>query len=91
MESSQCIDILKPLDFVAVGGGAIQRKVGELLAANGVRLLNHYGATEIGPLPPSLFRPKIMTGTISGFAPTSACASSTLNLTRAQQKPRVAN
>ncbi|KAJ5170455.1 acylglycerophosphoethanolamine acyltransferase [Penicillium coprophilum] len=58
IESSQSIEILKPLDFVAVGGGAIKRNVGELLAANGVRLLNHYGATEIGPIAP-IFIPSV--------------------------------
>ncbi|KAJ6069443.1 hypothetical protein N7499_011330, partial [Penicillium canescens] len=40
------------LDFVAVGGGAIKPAIGELLVSNGVTLLNHYGATEIGAIAP---------------------------------------
>jgi nucleoside-diphosphate-sugar epimerase len=40
------------LDFVAVGGGPIKPAIGELLFSNGVRLLNHYGATEIGAIAP---------------------------------------
>lgn len=43
---------LKGLDFVAVGGGAIKPAIGELLVSNGVKLLNHYGATEIGAIAP---------------------------------------
>lgn len=40
------------LDFVAVGGGAIKSSIGEQLVSNGVKLLNHYGATEIGAIAP---------------------------------------
>ncbi|KAJ5296297.1 uncharacterized protein N7443_007190 [Penicillium atrosanguineum] len=40
------------LDFVAVGGGAIKPALGELLVSSGVKLLNHYGATEIGAIAP---------------------------------------
>ncbi|KAF2199797.1 acetyl-CoA synthetase-like protein, partial [Delitschia confertaspora ATCC 74209] len=43
---------LAPLDFVAIGGGAIKLSVGEALYNNGVKLLNHYGATEIGAIAP---------------------------------------
>ncbi|KAA8650692.1 uncharacterized protein ATNIH1004_003380 [Aspergillus tanneri] len=39
---------LRPLDFVAVGGGAIKPVIGEKLHSQGIPLLNHYGATEIG-------------------------------------------
>ncbi|KAL2869078.1 uncharacterized protein BJX67DRAFT_387180 [Aspergillus lucknowensis] len=47
---SSAIDILKTLDFVAVGGGAIKPEIGEQLHSHGVSLLNHYGATEIGAI-----------------------------------------
>lgn len=48
---------LSLLDFVAVGGGGIKTSVGEDLRGKGVRLLNHYGATEIGALAP-IFQPE---------------------------------
>lgn len=41
---------LATLRFVAVGGGPIKPQVGEVLASNNVKLLNHYGATEIGAI-----------------------------------------
>jgi len=44
------------LDLVAVGGGAIKPSVGKKLHASGVKLVNHYGATEIGALAP-IFKP----------------------------------
>lgn len=47
---------LARLDFVAVGGGGIKDSVGLMLHANGVQLLNHFGATELGALAP-IFRP----------------------------------
>ena len=47
---------LARLDFVVVGGGAIKASVGTALRANGVALLNHFGATELGALAP-IFRP----------------------------------
>ncbi|KAL3444530.1 hypothetical protein BJX65DRAFT_319885 [Aspergillus insuetus] len=46
------IQTLKGLDFVAFGGGILKPSVGTHLAASGVRLLNHYGTTETGPLAP---------------------------------------
>jgi nucleoside-diphosphate-sugar epimerase len=52
----QGTNALLPLNFVAFGGGPLKRSVGERLAEAGVRLLNHYGATEIGPLAP-IFSP----------------------------------
>lgn len=48
---------LASLDFVAFGGGSLKLAVGEKFASAGVRLLNHYGATESGPLAP-IFVPK---------------------------------
>ncbi|KAF2205455.1 acetyl-CoA synthetase-like protein [Delitschia confertaspora ATCC 74209] len=50
------IDLLSTLQFVAFGGGQLKPAVGEKLSAAGVRLVNHYGTTESGPLAP-LFVP----------------------------------
>ena len=47
---------LARLEFVVVGGGGIKASVGTALHANGVTLLNHFGATELGALAP-IFRP----------------------------------
>ncbi|KAA6412420.1 MAG: NRPS-like enzyme [Lasallia pustulata] len=43
---------LKPLQFVTFGGGLLKASVGDKLETLGVRLLNHYGTTETGPLAP---------------------------------------
>ncbi|KAL8827908.1 MAG: hypothetical protein Q9191_002897, partial [Dirinaria sp. TL-2023a] len=51
------IKALRPLDFVACGGGPMKSAVAEELSSNGVCLLNHCGATEIGALAP-VFNPK---------------------------------
>ncbi|KAL8886462.1 MAG: hypothetical protein Q9215_005836 [Flavoplaca cf. flavocitrina] len=48
---------LAPLDFVVVGGGPIKPAVAKNLHENGVSLLNHFGATELGALAP-IFRPE---------------------------------
>ncbi|KAI1432578.1 hypothetical protein GGR50DRAFT_673698 [Xylaria sp. CBS 124048] len=45
-------EVLRPLQFVACGGGPLKLVVGEKLAKAGVRLLSHFGATEIGPMAP---------------------------------------
>ena len=50
------IRALRPLDFVACGGGPMKTSVAEALSAGGVLLLNHCGATEIGALAP-IFNP----------------------------------
>jgi thioester reductase-like protein len=50
------IRALRALRFVAFGGGPLKSSVGEKLAASGVVLLNHYGATETGALAP-IFAP----------------------------------
>lgn len=47
---SQGAAALRPLQFVACGGGPLKVAVGEALAAEGVALLNHFGSTETGPL-----------------------------------------
>ncbi|KAL3431733.1 hypothetical protein BDV09DRAFT_206456 [Aspergillus tetrazonus] len=46
------IQALAGLDYVTFGGGILKPSVGEELAAHGVKLLNHYGTTESGPLAP---------------------------------------
>ncbi|KAL4973660.1 hypothetical protein BDW66DRAFT_153612 [Aspergillus desertorum] len=51
------IRALAGLDYVTFGGGILKPSVGERLAAGGVRLLNHYGTTESGPLAP-IFVPR---------------------------------
>ncbi|KAL5051268.1 hypothetical protein BDW71DRAFT_51303 [Aspergillus fruticulosus] len=51
------IQALAGLDFVTFGGGILKPSVGERMAVNGVRLLNHYGTTESGPLAP-IFVPR---------------------------------
>lgn len=48
---------LKKLDFVAVGGGALKLGTGRHFQSQGVKILNHFGATEIGALAP-IFRPE---------------------------------
>ncbi|KAG2419144.1 hypothetical protein HFD88_002249 [Aspergillus terreus] len=50
--NSILMQALEGLDFVAVGGGPIKPAIGELLVSNGITLLNHYGATEIGAIAP---------------------------------------
>ncbi|EFW13279.1 putative NRPS-like protein biosynthetic cluster [Coccidioides posadasii str. Silveira] len=44
--------ILQSLHFVAFGGGLPKETVCHTLSAAGVRLVNHYGTTETGPLAP---------------------------------------
>ncbi|KAI0905314.1 hypothetical protein F4823DRAFT_632972 [Ustulina deusta] len=46
------LDVLRDLEFVVIGGGAINAGVAASLAGRGVKLLNHFGATEVGPLAP---------------------------------------
>lgn len=48
---------LAKLDFIAIGGGGLKHSVGKRLHSQGVTLLNHFGATELGPLAP-IFYPK---------------------------------
>lgn len=49
---AQGLEALASLQFVAFGGGLLKRSVGEKLTAGGVKLLNHYGSTESGPIAP---------------------------------------
>ncbi|KAL2813646.1 hypothetical protein BDW59DRAFT_167454 [Aspergillus cavernicola] len=46
------IQPLAQLDFVTFGGGILKPAIGSCLSGYGVRLLNHYGTTESGPLSP---------------------------------------
>ncbi|KAL8919503.1 MAG: hypothetical protein Q9172_004957 [Xanthocarpia lactea] len=50
------INALRKLDFVAFGGGIPKESITQTLSSAGVRLINHYGATETGPLTP-FFQP----------------------------------
>ncbi|KAL2192285.1 hypothetical protein P885DRAFT_73122 [Corynascus similis CBS 632.67] len=54
--SSRMLARLRLLEFLAVGGGALAPDLGSRLSDAGVRLVNHYGVTEIGPIAP-IFRP----------------------------------
>jgi nucleoside-diphosphate-sugar epimerase len=56
LPSDEGIKTLQSLHFVAFGGGLPKETIGNKLTAAGVKLLNHYGATETGPLAP-LFVP----------------------------------
>ncbi|KXN84174.1 Linear gramicidin synthase subunit D [Leucoagaricus sp. SymC.cos] len=46
------LEALQELEVVAIGGAAMKENVGSELVANGVNLLNHWGATEIGAIAP---------------------------------------
>ncbi|KAF5348495.1 hypothetical protein D9756_009661 [Leucocoprinus leucothites] len=46
------LEALRELEVVAIGGAAMKENVGAELVANGVNLLNHWGATEIGAIAP---------------------------------------
>ena len=46
------VQTLAKLDFVAFGGGILKPAVGNGLTEAGVKLLNHFGTTESGPLAP---------------------------------------
>ena len=48
---------LANLDFVAIGGGGMKPAIADVLHENNVKLLNHFGATELGALAP-IFRPQ---------------------------------
>ncbi|KAL6719407.1 hypothetical protein ACLMJK_003647 [Lecanora helva] len=56
-QQSADIDTLAALNFVAFGGGLLKQSHGEALSSANVRLLNHYGATEIGPIAPIFIPP----------------------------------
>ena len=52
LPQGQGIQALASLQFVAFGGGLLKSSVGAKLAAGDVRILNHYGSTESGPISP---------------------------------------
>ncbi|KAM0449161.1 hypothetical protein ACHAO4_007823 [Trichoderma viride] len=56
-ESQTGVDLLQELKLVMYGGSACPDDLGNLLVENGVNLIGHYGATEVGQLMTS-FRPK---------------------------------
>ncbi|KAI0449720.1 hypothetical protein F5B21DRAFT_519799 [Xylaria acuta] len=56
-ERSEAFKLLAKLEFLAVGGGALKPEHGALLAKHNIKLLNHYGVTEIGAIAP-IFRPQ---------------------------------
>ncbi|CAI6336212.1 unnamed protein product [Periconia digitata] len=55
-ETEEGIQLLRELRIVMYGGSACPDALGELLVENGVNLVGHYGATEVGQLMTS-FRP----------------------------------
>ena len=44
--------VLASLDYIAVGGGGLKPIIGDKLHRKGVKILNHFGATELGALSP---------------------------------------
>jgi hypothetical protein len=55
VSSQAYLESLARMEFVAVGGGALKAWLGEHLSTHGIKLLNHYGATEIGAIAPIFF------------------------------------
>lgn len=51
------LETLAMLHFVAIGGGQLNPEYGAKLVENNVKLLNHYGVTEIGAIAP-IFSPE---------------------------------
>ncbi|TRX93221.1 hypothetical protein FHL15_005800 [Xylaria flabelliformis] len=56
-ERREALKLLAKLEFLAVGGGALKPEHGIKLAKHQIKLLNHYGVTEIGAIAP-IFRPQ---------------------------------
>jgi UDP-glucose 4-epimerase len=52
LPNNEGIHALANLHFVVFGGGLPKETIGDKLTAAGVKLVNHYGATETGPLAP---------------------------------------
>ncbi|KAK5631479.1 hypothetical protein RRF57_007193 [Xylaria bambusicola] len=55
-ERNEAMGLLAGLEFLAVGGGALKTDTGATLVKRNIKLLNHYGVTEIGAIAP-IFRP----------------------------------
>ncbi|KAI3327547.1 acetyl-CoA synthetase-like protein [Xylariaceae sp. AK1471] len=51
-ETDSALKTLATLHFLAIGGGALNPEHGGDLVENNVKLLNHYGVTEIGAIAP---------------------------------------
>ncbi|KUI69010.1 putative polyketide synthase 29 [Cytospora mali] len=49
---SNVTGLLRDLRFVAIGGGALNSSTASVLAEQGIKLLLHYGVTELGALAP---------------------------------------
>ncbi|KAK4496251.1 hypothetical protein PRZ48_012231 [Zasmidium cellare] len=49
-ETDEGINLLSRLDIVMFGGSACPKPIGDSLVENGVNLVGHYGATEVGQL-----------------------------------------
>ncbi|KAL9933517.1 hypothetical protein V8E36_007724 [Tilletia maclaganii] len=56
-DAQRALNILRQLELVTFAGAPIKPSTGDTLARAGVRLLNHYGATETGSLAPIRFPP----------------------------------
>lgn len=52
LSDSQGLEALKDLEIVATGGAPMKESIGSELAAAGVKLLNHWGCTELGAIAP---------------------------------------
>ncbi|THU97152.1 acetyl-CoA synthetase-like protein [Dendrothele bispora CBS 962.96] len=52
LAGSDGLAALQRLEILAIGGAPIKESVGDELVSNGVQLLNHWGATEIGAIAP---------------------------------------
>lgn len=55
-QHENAMSILRRMRFVAVGGGPLSPDARDMLISEGVKVLNHYGATEIGAIAP-IFEP----------------------------------
>ncbi|KAK4238038.1 hypothetical protein C8A03DRAFT_44188 [Achaetomium macrosporum] len=51
-ERGPAYELLSTFNFIAVGGGPLNPQSGLALVQHGVKLLNHYGVTEIGAIAP---------------------------------------
>lgn len=56
-ESDQGLSLLRNLKIVMYGGSAMPDELGNLLVSNGISLVGHYGATEVGQLMTSFRAP----------------------------------
>lgn len=52
MPEGKGLHALASLQFVAFGGGLLKSSVGQKFTSHGIKVLNHYGSTESGPIAP---------------------------------------